>query len=166
MATVSFLYSIPYLTIAVLLLSLSNFEWKKQTKKITITFVFIILLVFWGLRGHLYTDYISYYPFFQRIPDITKLNWRYIVNNEFEAGFVIYSSIIKTICPNYYFWVFVNSLIDLLILTHFFKRYSNSTLWSYIFFFGFMGLTIEINLLRNVKSIMLFLLSIPFLEKK
>lgn len=166
MATVSFVYSIPYLTIAVLLFSLSNFEWKKQTKEITIIFVFIILLVFWGLRGHLYTDYINYYPFFQQLPDITNLTWRYFANNEFENGFVIYSSIIKTICPSYYFWIFVNSLIDLIILTYFFKKYSNSTLWSYIFLFGFMGLIIEINLLRNAKSIMLFLLSLPFLMKR
>lgn len=166
MAPVSFTYSIPYLSISFLLFTLCNFEWRKTTNAITIRYIFFILLIFIGLRGHLYTDYINYYPFFKSLPEITDLSWRYISTSEFENGFVIYSSFVKTICANYYFWVFVNTIIDLTILTFIFKKYSYSVAWSYIFFFAFMGLLIEMNLFRNAKSIFLFLLSIPYLQQK
>lgn len=162
----SYTYAIPYLTIIFLLFILYNYECKKSTKIISIAFSFVILLIFIGLRGHLYTDFINYFPFFQSLPTITHLSWSYIETSEFESGFVFYSSLFKTFIPDYYCWIFINTLIDLIILTWAFRKYSYSVMWSYIFFFSFMGLLIEANLLRNVKSIMLFLLSLPYLQER
>lgn len=127
---------------------------------------FAILLIFIGLRGHIYSDFISYYKFFEELPNIFRLDSAFFSEWYFEPGYVIFSSIIKTVAPNYYAWVFINTLIDLLVFRYIFKRYTSSQILPFVFFLAFNGLFVEFNLYRNVKAIELFLLSIPFLEKK
>ena len=163
MMATSFLYAIPYIIVLIILFFLylkerAGYGYASQI-------AFLLVLFFIGLRGHLYTDYISYYPFYENLPTVFDLH-SYLDTVTFEKGFVIYSSIIKTIFPNYFIWVFINSLIDLSILYLFFKKYSASTVLSFIVFIAFSGLAIEFNLYRNSKAIMLFLLSIPYLKER
>ena len=86
-----------------------------------------------------------------------------LYNGRFEFGFLVYSSLIKTLFENYHIWIFINTFIDLAVLYLIFKRYSSSIILSFLFFVVYMGLTIEFNLFRNSKSIILFLLSIKYL---
>lgn len=161
----SYIYCLPYIGIAFLCLFCYRYELQASTRKITAQFLFLFLLFFIGLRGHLYTDFISYYAFFQEIP--TLCNIEKILNySEYEFGFTIYTSIFKTFIPNYYAWVFFNAIWDLIILTWFFTKYSKSVVFSFIFFIAFSGIVLETNLYRNVKAISLFLLSIPYLQQK
>lgn len=161
--------SIPYLILVVFLL----FLYLNESKKITIVSVknarklsFATLLIFIGLRGHIYSDFINYYTFFENIPNIFDITTSIFTDWLFEPGFILYSSIIKAFVPNYFGWVFVNTFIDLLVFRYVFKRYTNSEILPLIFFLAFNGLYIEFNLYRNVKAIDLFLLSLPFLEKR
>lgn len=123
----------------------------------------VVLILFFGFRGHLNTDFISYYPFYQKLPTITNLS---TTDSSFEFGFVIYSSIIKTIFPNYFIYVFINTLIDFIILFKVFRRYSSSIILSFILFITFSGISFETNLYRNIKGLECFLLSLPYLQKK
>lgn len=161
--------SIPYLILVFFLF----FLYLNESKKITIISVknarklsFVTLLIFIGLRGHIYSDFINYYTFFEYLPNIFDLTPSTFTDWLFEPGFILYSSIIKTIVPNYFGWVFVNTLIDLLVFRYIFKRYTCSEILPFIFFLAFNGLYIEFNLYRNVKAIDLFLLSLPFLENR
>ena len=81
-------------------------------------------------------------------------------------GARLYSSIVKTIIPNYFGWVFINTLIDLLVLRYVFKNYTHSQILPFLFFIAFNGLLIEFNLYRNIKAIDLFLLSLPYLQRR
>lgn len=159
----SYTYSVPYIIVAFLLLFSYRYELQSYTRKVTIQIIFLFLLFFIGLRGHLLTDFISYYPYFQTVPTINHLSEIFFTNTEYEKGFTIYVSIFKSIIPNYYVWIFFNSLIDLVAITWLFKKYSKSIVLSYIFFFAFAGFSMEVNLIRNMKSIILFFLSIPYL---
>jgi hypothetical protein len=164
----SFLYSIPYIIIFVLLWffylneigRIENGFSSKYARNIS----FLLILGFIGLRGHLYSDFISYYPFFENLPTINKLDDFF--QEKFEPGFVIYSSIIKTIIPNYFVWVFINTLLDLVLLRLVFKRYTDSLVLPFIFFLAYQGLIIEFNLYQNSKAIVLFLLSLPYLKQR
>lgn len=161
------MYSLPYLV----LLCFLFFLFLNETGKLKVLsakqcniIAFVILLFFLGLRGHIYSDFISYYPFYEELPNVFELNkstfQKHIL---FEPGFIVYSSIVKTLVPSYYGWVFVNTLIDLIVLYITFKRYSKSIILSFIIFIVFSGLLMEFNLYRNMKALDLFFLSIPYL---
>lgn len=162
--------SIPYIIFTLILFFLYACETRKIKCGLTIKSVqniaFVLLLVFIGLRGFVYSDFVAYYTFYEDLPNIFNLSSNDIADNIWEPGFIVYSSIIKTIIPNYFGWVFINTLIDLLVLRAFFKRYSSSLILPFIFFIAFSGLFMEFNLYRNTKAFSLFLLSIPYLEKR
>ena len=161
--------SIPYLLVASLLFFLYLNE-QRRVRCFSISqsrrFALLILLVFIGLRGHIYSDFISYYPWYENLPNIFEYSQISFTETYFEPGYVIFSAVIKAFVPNYYGWVFFNTLIDLLVLNYVFKRYTTSRILPYIFFLAFNGLLIEFNLYRNIKAIELFLLSIPYIEQK
>lgn len=167
MQVYSYTYSFPYLALLFVLvfLYLNEAHYIKAVSTKTAQKCSLMLLIcFFGLRGHLNTDFISYYPFFQHLPtlwDVEKIG-----SNRYEIGFVLYSSFIKSLFPNYFAWVFVNTVIDLSILFAIFKRYSPSIVLSLIVFFSFYGIVIETNLYRNSKAIMLFLLSLSYLQER
>ena len=164
----SALYSIPYIVVFGLLWFLYLNE-KGRIKNGLATrdagnVAFFVLLIFIGLRGHLYSDFINYYDFFRNLPPIYKLN--HIFQSPYEPGFIIYSSLLKTVAPNYFIWVFINTLIDLLVFRLVFKRYTHSLILPFIFFLAYQGLIIEFNLYQNAKAIDLFLLSLPYLKQR
>lgn len=164
MAEMSYLYAVPYLVVFFILCYLYHRE-RKQDKSAG-RIAFIVLLFFVGLRGHVYSDYASYYPFFEDLPTIFDWNLDFLESENFEVGFVLYSSFIKTLFPNYFCWVFINTLIDLLVFCYIFRKYSASVVLSFIALMTFMGLSIEFNLYRNSKALVFFLLSIPYLQKR
>lgn len=163
MAAISYNYAIPYLIVFMILCYLYWKEKKGYTS--TGRIAFFVMLIFIGLRGHIYSDYISYYAFYKDLPPIFDLN-KYLSNSDYEQGFVIYSSAIKTIFPNYFLWVFINTVIDLSVFYWIFKKYSASIVLSFIVFMAFKGLAIEFNLYRNSKAIILFLLSVPYIRER
>lgn len=168
----SFLYSFPYLAILFILFLL----WRCDQGHVRIRYLLprnicenvalLILLIFIGLRGHVSSDFVSYYPWFQYLPNLSKLEFNALFDDEFEFGFVFYSSIIKTIFSDYFVWVFINTLIDMSILMWAFKKYSCSVVLSFFFFVAFNGISMEFNLYRNTKSFSLFLLSLPYLQNR
>lgn len=164
------MYSLPYIILAVFLFILYLNECGKLqlvSKRNAQRLATAVLLIFFGLRGHLFSDFINYYPFYQNLPNIFQINLQEISNEyRFELGFVLYSSIVKTFMPSYFGWVFINSLIDIIVFRFIFSRYTNSSILPFIFFLAFNGLILEFNLYRNVKAIDLFLLSIPYLQQR
>lgn len=160
----SYLYTIPYV---VVFLFLCYFFYRERLGDINAKWkAFFLLLFFIGLRGFVASDYINYYPFFQNLPTILDLQFEGLYNGEFEFGFILYSSLIKTIFPNYFFWVFINALIDLSILFFMLRRHCVSPTLAFIVFFCIQGLGLEFNLFRNTKAIFLFVLSIPYLKER
>lgn len=165
----SLYYPIPYLIISIIFLFISKIEIYRdslQSKKSIYVISFLILLLFIGFRGFLYTDFVSYYPFYEDLLPFKYVEWNIQNFQNFEVGFVIYSTIIKTISTDYHFWIFINTIIDLIALFIVFKRYSPSVALSFFIFIAFSGLIIEFNLYRNSKSIILFLLSIKYIKEK
>lgn len=160
----SYLYTIPY---GVTFLILCYFYYRERQGDAYAKWKsFFLLLFFIGLRGFVASDYINYYPFFQNLPTILDLQFEGLYKGEFEFGFILYSSLVKTIFPNYFFWVFLNALIDLSILFFMLRRYCVSPSLAFIVFFCIQGLGLEYNLFRNTKAIFLFILSIPYLKER
>lgn len=163
------LQSIPYILFVLYFFALTILELSNLTRvKRYIPILSILMMLFFlGLRGLIGSDWSNYYPNFQNLPVIGDSNFKdYVFNSFYEPFFQIYTSLIKSIWDNYFFYTFVNVLIDVIILHVFFKRYSVLYAFSFLIFVVMGGLASEIDLLRNIKSLMLFLLSIQYMEKR
>lgn len=165
----SYHYCIPYFIFFIILWILVFYEFKKINSSQSILQIRIITLclcsIFIGLRGFVYTDWVNYYPLFKSLPTIWEVA-NYKFENEFiEPGFTLFTIIIKSIYPDYFFFVFICTIIDLIILDSFFHKKTQYYVFAFLLFFLFNGIWIEFNLLRNAKSLMLFILSIKYIEK-
>lgn len=171
----SYTYSIPYILFFLYFVFLSCFEFRFINKGRDIhlirCFCIIGFLFFIGLRGFVYSDWYNYYPFFNSSLTLWDAN----VLTSFttgttagmsEPGFILYTILIKSIFPDYYFWQFISTLIDVLFLNYFFKKYSKYYALGFLFFLLFSGFNIEINLLRNTKSLFIFLYSIQYIYNR
>lgn len=162
-------YSLPYLIIESVFLTIAAVEifihFDQKSIKILNALVGLIFIVFFGFRGFIGWDWNNYYPFFKSIQPISHLK---IDQLSYEIGFGIFSSIVKTISSNYHFFVFINTLIDFILLHLFLKKHLPDYLYAFAFsvFIVMGGLIFEIDLLRNIKGLLLFLISIRYIEER
>ena len=162
------LRGLPYICVFLLLYIIYLFDKRDKfhtNHKKYVAWANIILLLFIGLRGFVMTDFISYYPFFDLIQDIDSLP-TVILLKGWEPGFIIYTYICKLIFPNYFVWIFVSTAIDLWLLNIVVQRYSVNHIMSLMCFFAVGGLPLEMNVLRNAKAVLIFLLSIKYIQDK
>lgn len=163
---------ISYLGVAVFLAIGSVVEQRSKDKRMRenfFRFSLLLLILFFGLRGYIGYDWYSYEINFRALPSIREiLNPEYhkIFFSSYELGFQIYTSIIKFFTENYFIYNFINNIIDFILLYIILKRYSKYYLLSLALYFAIYGLAFEIDMLRNIKSILCFLLSIKYLEER
>lgn len=175
----SYSYPIPYLTVFLIyLISSLKFVPGKNSNEILLNYEirkFSLLLVsyvaiyFIGLRGYIFTDWINYKKNFENCPFIDSsfesfIN--YYKKNQFEKGFVFYIFIMKNICRTYEVFQLIDYIINLILLYHFFRRYSNNLILSISFYFIFFGLMMDVNLARNCKAILIMLNGIKYIQKR
>ena len=69
--------AIPYIIVCIVLFYLylnENGTFHVFSEKKAQNIAFILLLVFIGLRGHIYSDFIQYYRFFEQLPNLFELD--------------------------------------------------------------------------------------------
>ncbi|WP_297599208.1 EpsG family protein [uncultured Cetobacterium sp.] len=125
-----------------------------QIKNKLLKVVVFFLIVFLGTRGFLGWDWYFYYPSF--------LNGTYV----YEKGYMFFTIFISRIWKNYIFYQFITGSIDLLVFYFVFKRYCKYPILTFAIFFSIQGLQMEVELLRNMKAIVLFLLSLKYIEER
>lgn len=176
--TFSYIYSIPY--IALFLIYFLLFLWENEKKKkgqdisVIRYLCMVVFLVFFGCRGYIDTDFQLYYPLYENTPTLDDLNgiskFFSRINEDYllkiEPGYKVFLILVKSIMPDYFFLQFVSSLIDVLFLNYFFRKYSPQYVLGFIMFLIFSGLIIEINLLRNSKAIFIFIYSLQFIKER
>ena len=104
------MYSQPYIYLIVFFLIISLLSIfirldKKSIKALNIL-VGTTFIVFFGLRGFIGWDWHTYFPYFKDLPTLNHFNK---TGYNFEVGFSLFTSIIKTINPNYHFFIFKKS---------------------------------------------------------
>ena len=123
-------------------------------KKRILKSIVIFLIFFLGTRGFLGWDWYFYYPSF--------MEKTYI----YEKGYMIYTSLIGSIFKNYIFYQIITTTIDFIALYYIFKKYCKYPVVAFAIFFSIQGLHIEVELLRNIKAIVLFLFSLKYIEER
>ncbi|SEM54211.1 EpsG family protein [Prevotella sp. ne3005] len=121
-------------------------------------------LIFYGLRGYMFTDIFQYHEFFESINDF-EFKWSYSEFN-FEPGYVLCNIIIHYFGSSPFFFQFVWTLIDVIFL-YFILKYETGPYFLLAFAFLvplFDG--IQINMLRNVKGILLFYFALRYIRER
>lgn len=126
----------------------------KKIKKRAYVGALILLGIFFGTRGFIGWDWYHYYPSF--------MEEKYI----YEPGYMALSRFIGRIYKNYNFFVFINSAIDFVAIYFIFKRWSKYPILTLALYFGVQGIPMEVDLMRNIKSILLFLFSLEYIERR
>lgn len=160
----SYIYSIPYIVLILVLLCFSLYEKRERTRNVTLFAMGVVLVLFFGLRGFVQTDWYLYYWLYYRVPSFLESG--IYTEARIEPGYMLLTQLFKTVTSDYFVWVFINTIVDIFAFTIIFRRYSRSIAWSWIIFLCFSGLVLEFNLMRNVKAIIIFLLSLPYVEKR
>ncbi len=178
-------YSIPYIAfffflIVLMFLEFRQLKFEKDTNYIRWATILGFIL-FFGLRGFVYTDWTMYYPLFDEMPTIWDGGLSSALSTDFsedfvtdvnvgkaglELGFIYFTLFFKSIIPNYFAFIFFNTLIDIYLLDLFFRRYSRYYVLSFILFIVFGGLILEFNLLRNFKALLFFMVSLKYLQER
>lgn len=161
-------YSIPYLILIFILGFLSILLYQKQDQQSVsykkICFIGIaVFFLFFGFRGFIFTDWVSYYYEFERCSwsDLTYSQNSVIIR---EPGYLLLMNLCKTLYNNYHFFICVNTAINTILLTIFFKKYTDNILFAFVIYLVFWGFVISANLVRNATAIFIFLNSISYLH--
>lgn len=176
MTVYSIWYSIPYVFVFLLYVLFSlqfapariGIERKSfySVRIFCIVFVLYLSVIFIGMRGYIFTDWISYKKIFDQAPSLfesSSLLFEYLKTTPFEKGFIMYMILLKTICIYYEVYQIFDYIVNLILLLIFLKKYSSNVILSIAFYFIFFGLMMDINLARNAKAILIVLNSIPFI---
>ena len=167
---ISYLYSIPYIilfSLFFLLHIISQYSKSEKEEAIIRYSAMLLYLLFFGFRGYIGADWNNYYPFYKMLPSLFSGGYG-THDFLFEPGFLLFSTICKTISSNYHFFIFVNSLVNILLLNIFIKRYlpTRKYVLGIMIFILMGGFNNEIDLLRSSKSVLLFMISIKYIEEK
>lgn len=169
------IYSIPYLLYFFLLLLLFKVNKslyfkpvlsvkERKRKRNGEIFAFFSFLIFYGLRGYIYTDCFQYVECFEEIDyyitTITEINPR------FEPGYIICNYIVSRFTDSFFVFQFLWTLIDILLISSILKRECPQYyLLAFALLIPFWTGT-QINLFRNIKSILVFFWAIKFIREQ
>lgn len=171
----SFSYTIPYVFVAIILIVCSIIYNNRPVYRKTLRIISIVIFIlFFGFRGFVCWDWINYYKMFEYVDTLFHFSASsfLIIDSDashsfdmVEPGFILYMSTIKTLFNNWYFFILVSTIIDLIILDRFVRQYSFNYVFSFLIYFC-LNMSMEFDLMRNIKALLVFLISIPYLYKK
>lgn len=163
------LNSLPYIFLLSIFMILSIIEFTTNCwrKELLIRYISLCSFVFFfGFRGFIGWDVHSYYFIYSSCPLLCNLSFHDFINSDVrEPGFYLYMSFLKSIWNNYHFYVLFSTCVDIVVLNYFFKRYTSNYAFCFLIFMT-MLISFEIDLQRNVKALMLFFISIKYIEKR
>ena len=166
----SFTYSIPYLILG-LLVCIIGWPWikggvKKPFPEKRLMLIMGMFVLFFGLRWHIMSDTIRYGEIYDDIDLNLSLRRNVELQPFVDFGYMFIMMVAKTLGCSYSFFIFLNSLVDFILFYYCLKRYSINPALTCLVFLAFQGVYIEANLLRNFKAILIFLLSVKFIEEQ
>ena len=120
-------------------------------------------LFFYGLRGYCFTDMLMYHDIFS---NIEKQDFTQGLLGGFGPGYLYGNLLIHYFTENSFIFQFLWTLIDVLLLSIILKRECGTYfLFAFAFLIPFFS-GIQINLFRNIKSILIFFWAIQYVRDR
>ncbi|MBQ4485294.1 MAG: EpsG family protein [Prevotella sp.] len=161
--------ALPYLLLVVFYGLLAVYQYTKddeQTRFYINVFSVGAFLLFFGLRGFIFYDWVNYYPTFLATPDLKTQLTIPLLKWEAEYGFTLLMIFCRSIYPNWHFFVFVCTLINVILLLNFLKSRVENIPFVLVLFLCFGGLELSTDLMRNSIAILVFINSITFIQQR
>ena len=137
-----------------------------------ILFSYVSFLIFFGLRGGIFSDWYSYKLVFDKCPTLPDALFRHkkfpVESLYMEIGFRYYVAFFKTFLRNYFIFQSIDFFIDFLFLQQAFNFFLEKKDYSLFFscLLALDGVYIFFIILRNAKVIVLFLYSLKYFGMK
>lgn len=165
-------YSLPYVAVFCMYLCAYLISGSKTWKQYfnyshAVFFVLLVYFIFVGFRGYICTDWYNYYPMFRETPCLLDFDEFVSYSNSVftEKGYLFYISLFKVFCNDYVVFQAFSVLIDLVLIHLCIKRYSPDYLFIFLILSVFFYVQ-SVNLNRNVKSVLLFLYALRYIEER
>ena len=165
------MYAVPYIAVIAALGVIAVFyEYTPShptRRKLTLC-CYTLLLLFFGFRGFVADDWQIYYVEFQKC-SVNSLSFNIINTAErwdFEPGFTLFMFLSKSLFNNYFFFQFLCTVINLVLLHHFFKDKVSNPPFALVLFICFGGYGMMTNMLRNSIAILIFANALPYIEQR
>ncbi len=171
MEPVSFVYSLPYIGFlaAYLLLTLCENRIGRSYSRAVCCLLFLFFI---GGRGYVGWDCHGYAKIYEAFPSVFDSSFINAIINRgsekdaaMEKGFLVYMAVVKSLGFNYLMFSFLSALIDILLVDRFIQRFCPNYALA-MFLFVYVYCNSEINILRNMKAISLFLFSLQYAEQR
>ncbi|MCI5817425.1 MAG: EpsG family protein [Paraprevotella sp.] len=123
----------------------------------------VVTLLFWGFRGFIFYDWMSYYPLFQEIniKDISNSNiW------SIEPGFALLMIACKITFNNFHFFVFICTTINCILLMRYIIKHVENFPFGIFIYTCIAGIFLFTDLMRNALSIFIFINGIDYISKR
>jgi hypothetical protein len=165
------IYSLPYIALVVVFGILSIYYQSNEEEKIRSNITlscFAILIFFFGFRGFIGTDWVSYYTNFNDCDwsDLSLNPFGSDVSWHIEPIFTFLMLSCKTFGGDFQIFVFICCLIDEILLFRFLMKRSDNIPLAIMIFVCMGGLVMQTNLMRNSISILLFINALDYLENR
>lgn len=166
MVLISYEYSVPYIALFLILVGLGIFESRAKSSQkkyigLASTTTFILFI---GFRGYVGWDWYYYQELYNRI-NIDSNTFNLNPNEVFYPGFIFFLKFLKTINSNFLFVSTTITVINSIFYFIFFNKYRLNVSIGFALISVFC-LNIQIDLLRNSLSLLIFLFSIRYIDRK
>ncbi|MEN6452769.1 MAG: EpsG family protein [Prolixibacteraceae bacterium] len=162
-----------YLGIFLIILFFAAHDYDRQMNRFTGNMAYLLLfLIFWllaGLRYETGVDWPGYIKFFNKTESIEKVIGNAsgsFMKTEFEFGYVLLNSILKTFTDNVQWLFLLTALISSLMLFSSLRKYSEHVFVSLMIYFGTVYFILDMSGIRQCIALNLFLLSLDFIIKR
>lgn len=126
--------------------------------------VIIVYLLFYGLRGFIFTDCFQYYDYFTE--EAGRNFYVDFVDFRFEPGYQFCNAIIYRFTNNFFVFQFIWTAIDVILLIIILKReVPQYYLLAFAFLIPFFD-GIQINLFRNIKGMLICFYAVRYIREK
>lgn len=166
------LYSLPYIVVLALFGACAvYFDHIEDTdkKKYATLFAITLFFIFFGFRGYVFTDWISYAKMMEDVTfgDIFQLTTVHEDAVVHEPGFTLLCWLCSLITRDYVFFVVVVTVIDLWLYLRFLKQWNvDNVAFSFMLLMAFEGIGIMFNLMRNQIAIFIFMNSLVYIVNR
>lgn len=144
-----------------------------KSYKINQIYLYLLVIIFFlGFRGYVFSDWYWYWLYFKGTPSLRECSIIQLITNysrRWEPGLLVCMSFVKIFTDSYEAFQVINFITNVFLFYIFIKDFKEDNLNLYLivcFFLVYKGMQQEINILRNEKSILLFAISLKYIDRK
>ena len=168
----SFFYFLFAFALPITIYSRNQTLLKKSYGQLQIYAYLFILIFFLGFRGYVFSDWYWYWVYFEGTPSLRECSIVELIteySRRWEPGLLVCMSFVKIFTDSYEAFQVINFISNIFLFYLFLKEFEEDNINIYLiacFFLVYKGMQQEINILRNEKSILLFAISLKYINKK